>query len=488
MKRARGVMMHISCLPNKYGFGCFSKEAYEFVDFLKASGQHYWQVLPFNPTNESGSPFQCYSVFAGNPSFIDLTEFLTDEEIVSLGIKKEEDVDFEKINSSRLLALKKIYDKHKNQDEIDAFRTKHKFWIEDYATFTVIKDELGGIPYTEFPTELKQHNAKALEEYRLKNKDKIEFYVFVQMIFFRQWEKLRKYANDNGIKIIGDMAFYPASDSADVWANRESFCFDENGDPTGVAGVPPDYFSEDGQLWGNPLYNVEYLKKNNYRWWIKRFEQAYKFYDMVRLDHFRGFESFWFVPYGAETAKGGKWVKGLGYPLFQALKDKKVPEFLVEDLGIITPAVEKLIQKTGFPNMKVFQFAFDGNPKNNYFPHNYPKNCVAYIGTHDNNTYVGFLKEQKPEVFNQVRSFVGQGEDATIEDIVDATTLIMLNSLADLVILTIQDLCYLDENYRMNTPGTVKNNWNFRLDKELLTPELTKRLLTLTINSNRFYE
>ena len=481
-------MMHISCLPNKYGFGCFSKEAYEFVDFLKASGQHYWQVLPFNPTNESGSPFQCYSVFAGNPSFIDLTEFLTDEEIVSLGIKKEEDVDFEKINSSRLLALKKIYDKHKNQDEIDAFRTKHKFWIEDYATFTVIKDELGGIPYTEFPTELKQHNAKALEEYRLKNKDKIEFYVFVQMIFFRQWEKLRKYANDNGIKIIGDMAFYPASDSADVWANRESFCFDENGDPTGVAGVPPDYFSEDGQLWGNPLYNVEYLKKNNYRWWIKRFEQAYKFYDMVRLDHFRGFESFWFVPYGAETAKGGKWVKGLGYPLFQALKDKKVPEFLVEDLGIITPAVEKLIQKTGFPNMKVFQFAFDGNPKNNYFPHNYPKNCVAYIGTHDNNTYVGFLKEQKPEVFNQVRSFVGQGEDATIEDIVDATTLIMLNSLADLVVLTIQDLCYLDENYRMNTPGTVKNNWNFRLDKELLTPELTKRLLTLTINSNRFYE
>lgn len=488
MKRASGVMMHISCLPNKYGFGCFSKEAYEFVDFLKASGQHYWQVLPFNPTNESGSPFQCYSVFAGNPSFIDLTEFLTDEEIVSLGIKKEEDVDFEKINSSRLLALKKIYDKHKNQDEIDAFRTKHKFWIEDYATFTVIKDELGGIPYTEFPTELKQHNAKALEEYRLKNKDKIEFYVFVQMIFFRQWEKLRKYANDNGIKIIGDMAFYPASDSADVWANRESFCFDENGDPTGVAGVPPDYFSEDGQLWGNPLYNVEYLKKNNYRWWIKRFEQAYKFYDMVRLDHFRGFESFWFVPYGAETAKGGKWVKGLGYPLFQALKDKKVPEFLVEDLGIITPAVEKLIQKTGFPNMKVFQFAFDGNPKNNYFPHNYPKNCVAYIGTHDNNTYVGFLKEQKPEVFNQVRSFVGQGEDATIEDIVDATTLIMLNSLADLVVLTIQDLCYLDENYRMNTPGTVKNNWNFRLDKELLTPELTKRLLTLTINSNRFYE
>ena len=488
MKRASGVMMHISCLPNKYGFGCFSKEAYEFVDFLKASGQHYWQVLPFNPTNESGSPFQCYSVFAGNPSFIDLTEFLTDEEIVSLGIKKEEDVDFEKINSSRLLALKKIYDKHKNQDEIDAFRTKHKFWIEDYATFTVIKDELGGIPYTEFPTELKQHNAKALEEYRLKNKDKIEFYVFVQMIFFRQWEKLRKYANDNGIKIIGDMAFYPASDSADVWANRESFCFDENGDPTGVAGVPQDYFSEDGQLWGNPLYNVEYLKKNNYRWWIKRFEQAYKFYDMVRLDHFRGFESFWFVPYGAETAKGGKWVKGLGYPLFQALKDKKVPEFLVEDLGIITPAVEKLIQKTGFPNMKVFQFAFDGNPKNNYFPHNYPKNCVAYIGTHDNNTYVGFLKEQKPEVFNQVRSFVGQGEDATIEDIVDATTLIMLNSLADLVVLTIQDLCYLDENYRMNTPGTVKNNWNFRLDKELLTPELTKRLLTLTINSNRFYE
>lgn len=488
MKRACGVMMHISCLPNKYGFGCFSKEAYDFVDFLKASGQHYWQVLPFNPTNESGSPFQCYSVFAGNPSFIDLTEFLSHDEIVSLGIKKEKKVDFEKINSTRLMALKKIYKKNKNQDEIDEFRSKNKFWIEDYATFMVIKDEHKGIPYTEFPKRLRDHNTEAVEAYKVAHKEKVEFYIFVQMLFFRQWEKLKKYANDKGIKIIGDMAFYPASDSADVWANREYFCFDENGDPTGVAGVPPDYFSEDGQLWGNPLYNVEYLKKNKYRWWIKRFEQAYKFYDMVRLDHFRGFESFWFVPFEAETAKGGKWVKGLGYPLFKALKEKRVPEFLVEDLGVITPAVEKLIKRTGFPNMKVFQFAFDGNPKNAYFPHNYPKNCVAYIGTHDNNTYVGFLKEQKPEQLKQVKEYLGQSESATYEDIVDATTLIMLNSLADLVVLTIQDLCYLDENYRMNTPGTVENNWNFRLDEKLITPELTKRLLTLTVNSNRYYE
>ncbi len=488
MKRASGVMLHISSLPNKFGFGCFSKEAYDFVDFLKASGQHYWQVLPFNPTNESGSPFQCYSVFAGNPSLIDLTEFLTDDEIISLGIKKEKTVNFAKINQQRLTALKKIYRKHKNQDEIDAFRTKHKFWCDDYATFMVIKDEFKGVPYWKFPKPLRERKGEALEIYKTSNKDKIEFYIFVQMIFFKQWKKLKTYANENGIKIIGDMAFYPASDSSDVWANRESFCFDEKGDPTGVAGVPPDYFSEDGQLWGNPVYNVSFLKKNKYRWWTKRFEQAYRFYDVVRLDHFRGFESFWVIPPNDKTAKNGKWVKGLGYPLFKELKDKRVPEFIVEDLGIITPAVEKLIKKTGFPNMKVFQFAFDGNPKNAYFPHNYPKNCVAYLGTHDNNTYMGFLRQESPEVIAQVKNYLGQGNSATLTDIVDATMLILLNSLADLVVLTFQDLCYLDETYRMNTPGTVDNNWNFRCEQKFFTDELQKRLLTLTVNANRYHE
>ena len=488
MKRASGVMLHISSLPNKFGFGCFDKEAYKFVDFLKASGQHYWQVLPFNPTNETGSPFQCYSVFAGNPSLIDLTEFLTDEEISSFGIKKEKVVNFKKINDQKLKALKAVYNKNKKQSEIDKFRLENKFWIDDYATYMVIKDEFKGVAYVDFPKELKDRNPKALTEYKEKNKDKLDFYVFVQTIFFKQWEKLRKYANDNGVKIIGDMAFYPASDSSDVWANREYFCFDKDGNPTGVAGVPPDYFSEDGQLWGNPVYNIEYLKENNYRWWVKRFEQSYKFYDVVRLDHFRGFESFWLVPYGDKTAKNGKWVKGLEYPLFETIKEKRVPEFIVEDLGIITPAVEKLIKKTGFPNMKVFQFAFDGNPKNAYFPHNYPKNCVAYIGTHDNNTYVGFLKEQKEDVLNHIKEYLGQGNDFTLKDMVDTTILIMLNSLADLVILTFQDLCYLDENYRMNTPGTVENNWNFRANKNLFTPELTQRLLKLTINANRYFE
>lgn len=484
MKRASGVMLHISSLPNKYGFGCFSKEAYDFVDFLKRTGQHYWQVLPLNTPDDCGSPFSSFSVFAGNPCFIDLTEFLEENEIVSMGIKKEKKMDFKKIYSQRIMALKKIYERHFDQDAIDDFRKKNKFWIEDYATYMAIKDEFGGVAYTSFPEPLRNHKFSAVEGYKCAHKKEVEFYIFVQYLFMKQWDKLRKYANDNGVQIIGDIAFYPSSDSSDVWANREEFCFDKDGNQTGVAGVPPDYFSEDGQLWGNPVYNIPQMKRNKFNWWVKRFEQTYKFYDMVRIDHFRGFESFWVVPAGAKTAKSGKWVKGPGYALFKLLKGHKVPDFLVEDLGIITPQVKKLIQKTKFPAMRVFQFAFDGNPKNPYYPHNYINNCVAYLGTHDNNTFVGFLKENSL-VLQQVKDYLKLPENSTYEQITDAAIFVLMNSVADLVVLSAQDLLYLDERYRMNTPGTIEGNWSFRLPDNCFTKDLEEKLLQYAISSKR---
>ena len=486
MKRACGIFLHISSLPNKYGFGCFSKEAYEFVDFLKKSGQKYWQVLPFNPTNESGSPFQSFSVFAGNPCFIDLTEFLSEKELTKLGFKQTKKIDFDDVLKLRLAALKVVFKKYFVQEEVDAFSKKNSYWLEDYATFMALKDKYNGVEYLAFPEALKNYDLEAVENFKIKNKKQIEFYKFVQYIFMQQWGRLKKYANDNGIEIIGDIAFYPASDSSDVWANREEFCFDKNGNQKGVAGVPPDYFSEDGQLWGNPIYNKEKMIENKFVWWVKRFEQSNKFYDVVRIDHFRGFEAYWVCDAKAETAKNGKWVKGFGYELFEELKKHKMPEFIAEDLGIITPKVKALMDKFGLPGMKVFQFAFDGNYKNPYFPHNYLENCVAYIGTHDNNTLIGFLKEISPDTLQQIKDYLSLPENSTYEQISDTLFAIMLNSRANTVIFTMQDLLYLDERYRMNIPGTPEDNWKFVLPKNSLKDSLAKTLLNLTIAANRY--
>ena len=485
MQRKCGLMLHITSLPNKYGFGCFSKEAFEFIDFLKKSGQHYWQVLPFNPTNESGSPFQCYSVFAGNPCFIDLTEFLTEEELSNLGVKPVKKIDFNQILKTRLTALKFIFERDFKNYSMEDFKKQNSFWLEDYATFMAIKDCYNGVDFTKFPDGLKKYDNKALQEFKTSHKNEIDFHIFIQFLFFKQWEKIKNYANENDIEIIGDIAFYPATDSSDIWAQREEFLLDKDCRPKLIAGVPPDYFSEDGQLWGNTVYNVEKMKENNFNWWVKRFEQANKFYDVVRLDHFRGFESFWVCSASAKTAKNGKWQKSFGEELFNELKKHKVPKFIAEDLGVITPKVKALMDKFSFPGMRVFQFAFDGNPKNLYFPHNYTQNSVAYIGTHDNNTFVGFLKEISPETLSQIKTFLCLPENSTYEQITDTLFSIMLNSLSQTVIFTVQDILYLDERYRMNTPGTEKDNWNFVLPKNKLTNKLAEQLRKLVIAANR---
>ncbi len=485
MQRSSGILLHISSLPNKFGFGCFSKEAYDFVDFLHDTNQKFWQVLPINPTNDSGSPFQCYSVFAGNICFIDLTEYLTEKELIKLDVKKLKKLDFNKIYEQRFNALKYIYKRDFKDTNLTKFIEENKFWLIDFAVFMALKEDYKTSFYN-FPEKYKNYDKTAIEKYKLKNKNKINFYIFTQYLFFNQWERLKKYAQKKGIKIIGDIAFYPASDSCDVWANKKEFCFDDAGNPLAVGGVPPDYFSKDGQLWGNPIYNVENMKKNKYKWWVKRFKHAYKFFDVARLDHFRGFESFWACPVKAQNAKVGKWIKGLGKPFFDVLfKYKNIPQFIAEDLGIITEKVNTLINKTGLPGMKVFQFAFDGNKKNSYFPHNYINNCVAYLGTHDNNTFVGFLKELDNQTLTKVKQYLGKEENATFEELTDMAISFLMNSRADVVIFTIQDLLYLDEKFRMNTPGTIQNNWGFMLNKNYLSKELTQRLKRITFIANR---
>lgn len=542
MSRKSGIMLHISSLPNDYGFGCFSKEAYEFVDFLHSSGFSYWQILPLNPTNESGSPFQSYSVFAGNPSFIDITEFLTEEELLSLkkgsitqdsaqnGIEIEQSLkpnnidnniqyftindnndcskeyfsnndeignknkqvaicnqlDFLSIYNTRIMLLKNIFDRDFNKYDLTEFKKENSFWLNDYATFMVLKD-IYKTPYWKFPNGLGNYNQKDLDSFRNSHEKEIEFYIFVQYLFFKQWKKLKTYANTKGIQIFGDLAFYPAGDSCDVWANKKDFCFTTDGNPKGLAGVPPDYFSKDGQLWGSPVYNIEEMKKNNYRFFTKRFEHAYNFFDVVRLDHFRGFESFWVVgDYKAKNAKKGKWVKGLGLDFFKTLKNKKVPKLVAEDLGTITKGVKILIEKLDIAGMKVFQFAFDGNPKNAYFPHNYIDNCVAYIGTHDNNTFIGFLEtEINDKTKSEIKKYLGQSDNATNEELLAMVLSVMLNSRAKMVILTMQDILFLDASFRMNTPSTVTGNWCFRLKDNYNTQSLKNFLLKLNISANR---
>lgn len=485
MERGSGILLHISSLPNKYGFGCFSKEAYDFIDFLSTTHQKYWQVLPLNPTNETGSPFQCYSVFAGNVCFIDLTKYLTKDELKFLGVKALKKVNFSSIYNQRIKALKYIYDRDFNEERVKKFVKDNNFWLIDFAVFMTLKEDYK-CSFYEFPKKYKDYEKKAIDEYKKDNKDRINFYIFTQFLFFEQWKSLKDYATKKGIKIIGDIAFYPSSDSSDVWANRKEFCFDNLGNPTAVGGVPPDYFSADGQLWGNPIYNIKNMQQNGYKWWIQRFKFTYKFFDFARLDHFRGFESFWACEPNAINAKVGRWIKGPGKVFFDKLKEiRAIPKLIAEDLGIITEDVKKLIDQTNFPGMKVFQFAFDGNKKNNYFPHNYIDNCVAYLGTHDNNTFIGFLKEVEDKTLRDIKFYLSCKESSTYEEITDMAFSVIMNSKSKIVILSMQDLLYFDERFRMNTPGKVGDNWGFRLNKNYLTKDFVKRLKNLTILANR---
>ena len=471
--RTSGILMPIFSLSTNYGIGTLGKEAYEFIDFLKEAGQSYWQILPLSPTSFGDSPYQSFSSYAGNPYFIDL-DILSekgllkkaDYENIDFGENAEE-VDYEKLYDNRYKVLKIAFNNFdiKNEEYLK-FCSEQNFWLMDYALFMAIKDYKGGISWQEWDLEIKFRQKDAIENIKSLLKEEIEFYKFLQFEFFSQWYKLKDYANEKGIKIIGDMPIYVAADSADVWSKPKQFLLDENLTPTLVAGCPPDGFTKDGQLWGNPVYNWEYMKNEKvpYSWWRQRIKFALKVYDVVRIDHFRGFESFYTVKFGEKTAKEGKWLKGPDMELFGAIKKdfegEEIP-IIAEDLGFLTKEVENLLKNSGFPGMKVLQFAFDSED-NEYLPHNYNSNCIVYTGTHDNDTINGWVNTATSQEVNFARRYMHVDNNEGFNWAMIRTALM---SVAETAIIMMPDLLGLGSEARINTPSTVGNNWKWRIKK-----------------------
>ena len=469
--RASGILMGISSISSKYGIGCFSKEAYDFVDQLEKAGQQYWQILPLGPTGYGDSPYQSVSTFAGNPYFIDLEELikkelLTKEECEACDWGGSESyVDYEKIYLSRYKLLRKAYEKAdlKTNPDYAEFLKEEKDWLQDYCLFMAIKNEQKGICWIDWPEELKDRHSKAVKEAEKELAEEIEFYRFQQYCFTTQWRKLKAYANKKGISIIGDVPIYVALDSSDAWANPEMLQFDEDYDPKAVAGCPPDAFSATGQLWGNPLYDWKALKKDGYGWWVQRMTHCLELYDVVRIDHFRGFDEYYAIPYGDKTAERGKWEKGPGMDLFHTL-DKKIKDLRViaEDLGFLTESVLEMLKESGYPGMKVLQFAFDGSEDSSYLPYKYDHNCVVYTGTHDNETTKGWLENLQGHDLKFVREYINCYEQP-VNDCVWALIRTALSSVADLAVIPIQDYLCLGNEARMNAPSTLGDNWKWRL-------------------------
>ena len=496
MDRRCGVLLPVASLPSRYGIGCFSKEAYEFVDFLADSGQTYWQILPLGQTGYGDSPYQSFSTFAGNPYFVDpqaLIEagYISSDAAEQFDFGKEtRTVDYEKIYRNRYTLLRKAYANspfclnpsekwagpayNADRTEFNYFIWDNSEWLPDYALFSAIKEYFDGDMFTKWPEEIRLRDTAAMDSYRIKLDEEIRFCEFLQFLFAKQWKKLKTYANDKGIKIIGDIPIYVAFDSADTWSHPELFELDEKGFPTVVAGVPPDAFSATGQLWGNPIYRWKYHKATGYDWWMQRLEQMFRLYDVVRIDHFRGFDEYWAVPYGDQDAMGGKWCKGPGYALFKVMKERLGDkEIIAEDLGYLTSSVLKLVKRTGYPGMKVLQFAFDGNTENAYLPHNHTNNAVVYTGTHDNDTTRGWYTTSDPEQQELIDKYAGIccSQSATWELI-----RLAMQSVADTAIIPIQDYLDYGSAARINTPSTLGGNWCWRLVPGELTEELGAKM------------
>jgi len=485
--RKSGVLMPVASLPGKYGIGTFGKEAFKFLDFLAKAGQQYWQLLPLGPTGYGDSPYQSFSTFAGNPYFIDL-ETLIEEGLLKKSEcnaydfgQDENQIDYEKIYFSRFKALRTAFERssHKKTKAYKDFIKENAFWLDDYALYMAIKESFGGVSFIEWDEKARRRDEKTLDAYRKKYATEIDFYKFQQFYFDKQWKALKKYANNHGVKIIGDIPIYVAFDSADTWASPELFQFDSKGYPKTVAGCPPDGFSATGQLWGNPLYDWTYHKKTGYEWWIKRISHCYDLYDMVRVDHFRAFDEYYAIPYGDPTAEFGKWKKGPGMGLMRAFKaavgDR---EMIAEDLGFMTETVKKLVKDSGCPGMKVLQFAFDSREESDYLPHNYISNTSVYTGTHDNDTIVGwFEKLDKAD-----KKFACEYLDIKPDDEHIAWKFIRLamESVSDLCVIPIQDYLELGDEARINTPATLGGNWTWRMNKNALGSKLAKEILKVT--------
>lgn len=492
--RASGILLPVFSIYSPGGIGCFSKEAYEVVDFLKRAGQKYWQILPLGPTSYGDSPYQSFSTFAGNPYFIDLKAFVKEKLLTRAEVKacdcgeNERDIDYGKLYENRMALLKKAHERSNIAEDPDflTFCSQNGHWLNDYALFMAVKDVFGGVCWDEWADDIRYRHDYALDYYNNTYAKEIQFYKFLQYEFVKQWKALKVYANESGIKIIGDIPIYVAYDSADVWAHPELFQLDEKRRPSCVAGVPPDAFSADGQLWGNPLYNWDVHRYTDYNWWIDRITHCFELYDTVRIDHFRGFDEYFSIPYGDTDAKGGEWVKGPGIELFDAIKRRLgEKDIIAEDLGVLTDSVYKLVADSGYPGMKVLSFGFDSGSSNEYLPHNHVPNSVVYTGTHDNETLMGWLKKNcKKSVKNFIRQYINR-PGADDEMIAKELIRMAQASVSRLCIIPIQDYLLFGNEARINFPSTLGTNWRWRLKKEDLTKELAKEIKTLTNLYNR---
>ena len=497
--RSSGILLHPTSLPGAFGIGDLGPEAYRFVDFLIAAGQSLWQVLPLGPTGYGDSPYACYSAFAGN------TLLISPEQLVTEGLLAQSDlqvadstsldrVDFERVHKLKEDLLRQAYERYTKTTDTNlrsAFETfvqRQAHWLDDYALFRALKDAHGGVAWNDWELSLVRRTPAALDRAREQFRVQVEAHMFYQFLFYRQWFALKSYCNAHGIKVVGDLPIFVAQDSADVWTNPEQFKLDKDGTPLVVAGVPPDYFSTTGQLWGNPLYNWERMLNDGFKWWIERVRATFAVVDIARVDHFRGFAACWEIPGGDKTAERGQWVEAPGRELFIRIR-KALGELpiIAEDLGVITPDVVALREDFGFPGMRILQFGFGSDAKNMDLPHNYERNVVAYTGTHDNDTTVGWFL-----------SVAGEGSTRTAKQIERERTFALkylkssgkeihwdfirglLASVANTAVVPLQDVLGLDTSARMNLPNSTEGNWAWRYIPEVLTDEIAARLKEIT--------
>ncbi len=483
--KTNGVLLHISSLPSPYGIGTLGKAAYDFVDFLSESHQKYWQILPICPTGFGDSPYQSFSSFAGNPYFIDLDElasegYLTEDEYMDIDWGTDDSrVDYGRLSEFRISILRKaanrLLEKGTNVD-FDEFKNRNSYWLDEYSVFMTLKAYHDNVSWLDWKPEYRSCSSDSVKEFAIEYSQEISEWKAIQYLFFRQWNSLKKYAERNGIKIIGDMPIYVSLDSADVWAHPELFKLDENNLPVDVSGCPPDGFSDDGQLWGNPIFDWEYIKNDKYTWWIRRIEYLSGIYHVLRIDHFRGFDEYYAIPYGAHDARDGVWKKGPGIDLFNAVEAKLGRlNIIAEDLGFLTDSVRNLLAETGFPGMKVLEMAFDHRDPAGaeYLPENYCEHCVAYVGTHDNDTAIGWLESSPKEDSDAAIKYLGLTNPNKYNwQMMEA----IWKSDAFITIIQAQDILGLGSESRMNTPSVAADNWQWRLKKDALSHDIAKKL------------
>lgn len=481
--RSAGVLLHPTSLPGPHGIGELGPEALRFVRFLEESGQRIWQTLPLGPTGEGGSPYSAYSAFAGNPLLVS-TDRLVEEGLLAGHVQNapEGPVDYPAVAAVKEERLREAFGRSRPGKEFEEFREENRAWLEDYALYAALKEKFDGAPWTAWDRDLARRKPGALARVRRELAEEVRFQEWVQHRFFRDWGEVKEAANRAGIEVIGDLPIFVAHDSADVWANQELFSLDDSSEPLVVAGVPPDYFSASGQLWGNPLYRWDRMAEDGYSWWIGRMRMSLTLFDAVRVDHFRGFEACWEVPAGEDTAKNGRWVAGPKDELFAALRDAlgELP-VIAEDLGDITPEVEALRDRLGLPGMKILQFAWGSGPGNPYLPHNYGhENWVVYTGTHDNDTAAGWLASASTGELSYLRRHAGR-EYVSVRDLVR----LAYSSVAARAVIPMQDALGLGSEARMNTPGMAEGNWTWRLDGSALAPDLAARMKDLAATYGR---